>query len=156
MGHASPSMRPFSRWDKAILNGYVPEGATVTIVGYQTSTSTPVTEACTAETQVYEWTSEPLLGGMAENLEIDSAKFTPEKLGTNTKVYFIETTKDALGRTVSTGECGEPDETLGVKGDGTIAFTGGSETPALFAGGLALLTLFAASALAMTRRRVTV
>ncbi|KQT72708.1 hypothetical protein [Microbacterium sp. Leaf436] len=142
-------------WDKAILNGYVPEGATVTIVGYQASDTTPVTEACTAETQVFEWTSEPLTGGMAENLEIDSAKFTPEKLGTNTKVYFIETTKDALGRTVSTGECGEPDETLSVKGDGTIAWTGGDSTPALWVGGVALLALFGATGVYMIRRRQT-
>lgn len=142
-------------WDTAILNGYVPEGATVTIVGYQTSESTPVTEACTAENKVFEWTSEPLTGGMAENLEIDSAKFTPAKLGNDSKVYFIETTKDALGRTVSTGECGEPDETLGVKGDGTIAFTGGSDTPALWVGGAALLALFGAAGVYMIRRRQT-
>lgn len=144
-------------FDRAILTGYVPEGATVTIVGYQTSSSTPVTEACTAETQVFEWTSEPLAGGMTERLEIDSAKFTPKHLDAESTVFFIETTKDALGRTVSEGECGEPSETLTVeKGDGTIAWTGGDSTPALFAGGLALMTLFAASALAMSRRRATV
>lgn len=143
-------------WDKAILNGYVPEGATVTIVGYQASDTTPVTEACTAETQVFEWTSEPLPGGMAENLEVDSAKFTPKHLDAESTVFFIETTKDALGRTVSTGECGEPDETLGVKGDGTIAFTGGDSTPALFVGGFALMALFGASALYAARRRATV
>lgn len=142
-------------WDKAILNGYVPEGATVTIVGYQAKDTAPVTEACTAETQVFEWTSEPLPGGMAENLEVDSAKFTPEKLGTDSKVYFIETTKDALGRTVSTGECGEPDETLSVEGAGEIAWTGGDSTPALWIGGAALLALFGAAGVYMIRRRQT-
>lgn len=139
-------------WDRAVLNGYVPEGATVTITGYQTSSSTPMTEACTADTQVFTWTSEPLPRGMAENLEIDSAKFTPEKLGTDSKVYFIETTKDALGRTVSTGECGEPDETLSVEGAGTIAWTGGDSTPALWVGGIALIALFGAAAAYMIRR----
>lgn len=142
-------------WDKAILNGYVPEGATVTIVGYQTSDTTPVTEACTADTQVFTWTSEPLPGGMAENLEVDSAKFTPEKLGTDSKVYFIETTKDALGRTVSTGECGEPDETLSVEGAGEIAWTGGDSAPALWIGGIALLALFGGAGAYMIRRRQT-
>lgn len=143
-------------WDRAVLNGYVPEGATVTITGYQTSSSTPMTEACTAETQVFEWTSEPLPGGMAENLEIDSDKFAPKNLDAESKVYFIETAKDSLGRTVSMGERGEPDEALSVEGAGEIAWTGGDSTPAFWAGSLALLTLFAASALAMSRRRATV
>lgn len=143
-------------WDKAILNGYVPEGATVTIVGYQTSDTTPVTEACTADTQVFTWTSTPLPGGMAENLEIDSDKFAPKNLDAESKLYFVETTKDALGRTVSEGECGEPDETLSVadNGDGVIAFTGGDGAPALWAGSLALLTLFGASLIAMRRRAI--
>lgn len=142
-------------WDRAILNGYVPEGATVTIVGYQADSTVSLTEACTVDTQVFTWTSEPLPGGMAENLEIDSAKFTPQKLGTNSKVYFIETTKDSLGRTVSTGECGEPDETLSVEGAGKIAWTGGDSTPALWIGGVALLALFGAASVFMTRRRQT-
>lgn len=128
----------------------------LTIVGYQTPDTSPVTEACTAETQVFEWTSEPLPGGIAENLEIDSDKFAPKNLGTDSKAYFIETTKGALGRTVSIGECGEPDETLSVEGDGVIAWTGGDSAPALWVSSLALLTLFAASGLAMSRRGVNV
>lgn len=143
-------------FDRAILNGYIPEGATVTIVGYQTSTDTPVTEACTAETQVFEWTSEPLLGGMAENLEVDSDKFAPEHFTSDQTLYFVETSHDALGRMVSEGECGEPSETLTVEaGGGVLVWTGGSETPALFVGGSALMALFGASALYVARRRAT-
>lgn len=70
-------------------------------------------------------------------------------------MYFIETTKDALGRTVSTGECGEPDETLSVAGDGSIAFTGGDSTPSLWVGGAALLALFGGASVFMIRRRQT-
>lgn len=70
-------------------------------------------------------------------------------------MYFIEATKDALGRTVSIGECSEPDETLSVSGDGTIAWTGGDSTPALWVGGIALLGLFGAAGVYMIRRRQT-
>lgn len=143
-------------WDRAILNGYVPEGATVTIVGYRADESVPVTEACTAETQVFEWTSEPLAGGMVENLEIDSTRFTPAAMMTDTLLYFVETTRDGLGRTASEGECGEPSESLTVTGgDGDIAWTGGDSTPALWVGGVALLALFGAAGVFMIRRRQT-
>lgn len=140
-------------WDKAILNGYVPEGATVEIRAFRADADVTPSEACTESNLTYEWASEPLRGGLVENLEIDSAKFTPKALGTDSKVYFIETTKDALGRTVSTGECGEPDETLSVSGDGTIAWTGGDSTPALWVGGVALLALFGAAGVYMILRR---
>lgn len=142
-------------FDTVLLNGFVPNGATVTVTGYRAAADVPVTEACNEDRAVYTWTSEELTGGLVENLEIDSAKFTPPPLGTDSKLYFIETTKDALGRTVSTGECGEPSETLAVTGDGTIAWTGGDATPALWVGSFALMALFTASALYVTRRRVT-
>lgn len=144
-------------WDRAILNGYVPEDATVTIVGYRAPANVTPAEACTAETQVYEWTSEPLPGGMAESMEIASAKFAPAAMTTDTVLYFVETTRDALGRTVSEGVCGEPSETLYVQGgDGDIAWTGADSTPALWGGGVALLALFGAASVYKIRRRQTV
>ena len=143
-------------WDRAVLNGYVPEGATVEIRAFRADASVTAAEACTESNMIYEWTSEPLPGGMVENLEIDSAKFTPEKMTSDTKLYFVETTRDALGRTVSTGECGDPDETLHVEGgDGVIAWTGGDASPALWVGGAALLGFFGAAAVYMIRRRAT-
>ena len=141
-------------WDKAILNGYVPEGATVTIVGYQTPKSTPVADACVAENVVFEWTSEPLAGGMAENLEVDSDRFAPDHFDADQAIYFVETTKDALGRTVSEGECGEPDETLTVEaGAGDLQWTGGDSAPALWVGGASAMALLAGAILYIARRR---
>lgn len=143
-------------WDVALLNGYVPEGATVEIRAYQPETNTPVAEACVAENEVFTWTSEPLLGGMAENLEVKSDKFAPKNLEAASTLYFVETTKDALGRTVSEGECGEPSETLTVDGNGVIAWTGGDSAPALWVGGVTLMALIAGAGVYMIRRRETV
>lgn len=91
---------------------------------------------------------------MVESLIVESEPFVPAEMTSDTTPYFVEITKDALGRTVSTGECGDPDETLHVDGGGgSIAFTPGDSSPALWVGGVALLALFGAAGAYMIRRR---
>lgn len=143
-------------FDRAILNGYVPEGATVSIRAYRADTHVTPSEACSEATLVNEWTSQPLAGGMVENLIVDSEPFTPAAMNADTRLYFVETTKDSLDRVVSEGVCGETSETLTITGgDGTIAWTGGDAAPALWVGGVALLALFGAASVYMIRLRAT-
>lgn len=143
-------------FDRAILNGYVPEGAKITIRAYRADASVTPSEACSEATLVNEWASQPLAGGMVENAIVDSEPFTPAAMNADTRLYFVETTRDSLDRVVSEGVCGEPSETLTITGgDGTIAWTGGDSTPVLWIGGATLLALFGTAGAYLIRRRQT-
>jgi len=104
-------------WDTVKLEGALPAGGSVVVDLYQWSEDAePV---CTEETRV--WSSEPVVlrGGMfREGMTIDLRErgqaFTVPDLPDGTRLGFVETTVDALGREVSKGACGEPDETVTV------------------------------------------
>lgn len=108
-------------FDTAILNGQVPEKGTLTFEAYRVF---DVAKVCTDDTRI--WTSDPitLTGGLVKDLQIDSVKFTPAQNSKASTVYFIETTRDATGRIVAQGECGEPSETIPVEA-AHLAVTGG-------------------------------
>lgn len=135
-------------WDTAELTGYVPEGGTLEFEGYivPVNTSGTIAEACTAER--LSWTSPAVTldGGLYP--EGDPLKLTGDKHVFNPDVdsalYWVAVVKDELGREVHRGLCGDPDETLGLKGqkliatDGSIAL-GGVAVALLLLGGLVLV-----------------
>jgi hypothetical protein len=109
------------------------------------------------------WTSDPITleGGLVEDLQVDSARFTPTLSSKASTVYFVETTRDATGRIVAQGECGEPSETIPVDA-AKLAVTGGdSVLPSLvLVGGVGLLgvgslTLLVAASIRRRRQAAT-
>ncbi|MCS3442213.1 hypothetical protein [Microbacterium phyllosphaerae] len=138
-----------SVWDTARLTGYIPEGGRVNFEAYLVPAGTTM---CTADTLA--WTSDdvPLDGGFYDKehpLEVTSEPhtFTPD---VDSTLYFVAVTYDALGREVNRGECGDPDETLGLKGQKLIA-TDGTAAPILVSG--ALTTLLAGLVIILGARR---
>lgn len=108
--------------------------------------------ACTADT--LEWTSADVsVEGdfYADDAPLDvsseSHVFDPD---VDSTLYFVAVTYDALDREVNRGECGDPDETLGLKGQKLIA-SGADMTPGIivFAASLAI----GGGALVVRRRR---
>lgn len=138
-----------SVWDTARLTGYIPEGGRVNFEAYLVPAGTT---KCTADTLA--WTSDdvPLDGGFYDTdhpLEVTSERhtFTPD---VDSTLYFVAVTYDALGREVNRGECGDPDETLGLKGQKLIA-TDGAAAPVLL--GCALATMLAGLVITLGARR---
>ncbi len=145
-------------FDTALLNGQVPEKGTLTFEAYRVFDGAKV---CTDETRV--WTSDPITleGGLVKDLQVDSARFTPTLSSKASTVYFVETTRDATGRIVAQGECGEPSETIPVDA-AKLAVTGGdSVLPSLvLVGGVGLLgvgslTLLVAASIRRRRQAAT-
>ena len=143
--------------DTAILTGWVPENGTVTFDAYRSSGGA----VCLEETRVFTETVDLEEGGRlytADNpLKVTSAEYVPDIMGTETSIYFVETTRDDQGRIVSQGNCGEPDETLAIapKKLATTGFEGSTMTPlAAGAGVLVLggLAVYFASAYKRSRR----
>lgn len=137
-------------WDTVVLTGWVPSGGSLQVDLYRFDPSDPVCDEPI-------WSSEPLAldGGLhTDGLEIDLAEhgqtFTVRNVDDGMQLGFVETTRDAAGRVVSRGDCGEPDETVTVR-SAPLAATGGPATAMplavgaalLAAGGLAVIAPFA-------------
>ena len=142
-------------WDTAELWGWIPEDATVTFAAYRVPFGKPF--VCTADTLI--WASDPATAEAgfyteADPLEVDSTRYTPAAVGFKSSVTFVETTKDKDGRVLSTGECGDPNETTHYEAS-RLAQTGGDglNVAGLVAGGGLLTAGFAAYAVALLRRR---
>ena len=100
-------------WDIAQAWGWIPEGSTVTFEAYRVPFGDEF--VCTDDTRI--WTSDPIhaQGGfytVTDPLEVDSGSFTPSLVTYKSSVTFVETTRDAEGRLLSQGECGDPAETV--------------------------------------------
>ncbi|WP_096359321.1 hypothetical protein [Microbacterium sp. TPU 3598] len=126
-----------SVWDTAALTGYVPENGRVNFEAYLVPDGTTV---CTEENLAWTSADVPLDGGLydAERpLEVKSEThmFNPD---VDSTLYFVAVTYDELGREVNRGACGDPDETLSLKGQKLIA-TGGEFTPLIVGSAAAAL-----------------
>lgn len=138
----------FETWDTAEITGYVPVGATIAFEAYLADSEAPL---CTADTLA--WVSEPvdIAGGISypeeSPLHVTGAAhvFDP---AFDTTLYWVEVTYDALGREISRGECGDPLETVGLKGAKAIG-TGG----VVALGAAAVFFIVATGAYLSSRRR---
>lgn len=127
-----------STWDTATLTGYLPENGKLTFEGYIVPEGSPVplSEACTAENLAWTSPSIALDGGYhpeGEELELtgEAHQYNPE---VDSTLYWVAVIHDELDREVMRGECGDPDETVGLKGAKTEATAG-----VLFLGGGAMV-----------------
>lgn len=145
-------------FDTALLNGHVPEKGTLTFEAFRVFDGAKV---CTDQTRI--WTSDPITldGGLVKDLQVDSAKFTPALSSKASTVYFVETTRDATGRIVAQGECGEPSETIPVDA-AQLAVTGGDADASswvLFGGlgalGFGAIAVLGAAAIRRRRQEAT-
>lgn len=154
---AGTSKRGDQLWDTAEIRGSVPEGATVTFRAYQVPTGSEL--VCTEKTLV--WTSQPvtLEAGLykSDPQKVDSGKFTPEQKPVGMTMTFVETTNTEDGGQLSTGECGEPTETLTTPAAPPLAQTGGDglNMPLLAGAGGLLLGGLALTLTRLIRRRAT-
>ena len=130
-------------WDTAEMVGYIPEGGTVEFEAYivPDSFEGELADACVADSLAWTSPKVRLVGGLytAENpLRVtgEAHLFDPD---VNSQLYWVEVTRDAEGREVSRGVCGDEDETLGLRGQRLIR-TGGELPLTLALGGLVLLT----------------
>ncbi len=116
-GESSARVRPGGElWDTVLLTGALPDGGAVSVDLYRWADDAPV---CTAESRV--WSSEPvpLVGGMFRGgVLVDFRErgqtFTVPELPEGTRLGLVETTRDAEGRVLSRGRCGEEGETVTV------------------------------------------
>jgi len=142
--------------DTAIIDGFIPDGATITFDAYRVAEDAPQapTEVCTESTLIGSTEPVEIAGGMHDGTEIVSAPVKlPDQIA-NYKVYWIESIHDELGNVIAEGECGLPEETTTVEGShATLAFTGGESSTALWVGGAALMSLIAGLGVAAIRRR---
>lgn len=125
-------------WDTVVLTGWVPAGGTVQVDLYRFEGGDPV---CAEPI----WTSDPVVleGGLfPDGLEIDLAEhgqsWTVPHVEDGIRYGFVETTRDAEGRIVSTGVCGDSDETVSVRAE-PLASTGGTTSHAPLIGGSLLV-----------------
>lgn len=141
-------------WDTVVLTGWVPSGGSVQVDLYSFGAGEAVCDEPL-------WTSEavPLEGGLSvDGREIDLADhgqiFTVPRVDSGMRLGFVETTRDAVGRIVSRGECGAPEETVTVQ-TAPLAATGGTVTDLPLIVGASLLGVggLVLVALLVTRRR---
>lgn len=140
-------------WDTAQLTGYVPEGGTLEFEGYvvPVGDGAAVAEQCTTERLAWTSPAIELEGGLypeGSPLELtgDRHVFNPD---VDSALYWVAVVKDELGREVHRGACGDPDETIGLKGQKLIATGGELALGGLAAGLMVLSGLF----FAIHRRR---
>lgn len=144
-------------WDTANITGVVPAGATIVFEAYRGEG----VEAACATTPIF--TSDPveLTAGFydeAAPLGVTSSTFQAAPLDNGTAVTWVETTRDADGRIISQGVCGEPTETVQVartaKVIAVVATGGFNMAPILaFAGGIGGLCVIALAVMLVSRRR---
>ncbi|WP_404430747.1 hypothetical protein LG299_12605 [Microbacterium lacus] len=147
-------------WDTARITGAVPEGATVVFEAFRGES----VEAACATTPIF--TSEPvvLTAGFYDSvapLEVASSTFQAAPLDSGTVVTWVETTRDADGRIISKGACGEPSETVLVARTAAVVAvvaTGGFNMAPIViaAGGIAGLSVIALAVMLLARRRAAV
>lgn len=135
-------------WDTAEVIGYVPTGATISFEAYRGKT---ITEACTAEAVWVSPEQELAEGLYREPLAVTGAAWETTALSYDTTLYWVEVTRDELGREISRGECGDPNETAGLKG--SMVLSAGSDIAPVVGGGIAVLVLAAGALLFASRRR---
>ena len=147
--------------DTAIVNGFVPDGSTITFSAYKVDINAPqapnAQDVCTADNLIV--TTEPveIAGGRHDGTEIKSVEVALPDQADDYKVYWIEETHDELGNTISRGVCGEPSETTTVEASrGGLAYTGGDDLPAWAFGILSLGLAAAGIGTWAIRRRITV
>ncbi|KQR49149.1 hypothetical protein ASF87_10165 [Microbacterium sp. Leaf161] len=136
-------------WDTAALTGYVPENGRMNFEAYLVPAGTT---ACTEDNLAWTSADVPLVGGFYDEdhpLEVKSEThvFDPD---VDSTLYFVAVTYDELDREVNRGVCGDPDETLNLKGQKLIA-TGGDVTTLVVAGAAA--ALLAGLGIFLMRRR---
>ncbi|PPF44744.1 hypothetical protein C5C45_13615, partial [Rathayibacter rathayi] len=97
--------------DEAIVNGEVPEGATITFEAYRQSGDKA---SCTVDTRVYDGSKPPVAvtAGENENTSYWSSEVRFTEAGT---YYWVETLRTKDGQVIHRGECGAPGETTTVK-----------------------------------------
>lgn len=138
--------------DTAVVTGYVPENGTVEFEVYVTD-GAEICDASTLRTTLPAVTE--VTGGYydAENpLLVESADLPHDIIDGGT-LFFVEVTKDELGREVSRGDCGEPNETVKLAGQkGATAINAGAEW-AIGGAGAALLLLVGGGLLVASRRK---
>lgn len=152
---SSPVKPGSSVQDTATVIGALPEGATIVFEAYRGDAGNAV---CSDATRV--WTSEVanLTAGYYsadKPLQPTSGTFVPERVSSQTALWFIETVRDKDGRTLAQGECGVPDETLTLARS-ELASTGGLPVPITLVGSALLLVAgLAVVALVVIKRRRT-
>lgn len=131
-------------WDTAELTGYVPENGTLEFEAYlvPTSDTGDLATACTDDRLTWTSPAIDLDGGLypaGDPLKVTGAEhtFNPD---VDSALYWVAVTKDELDREVSRGDCGDPDETIGLKGQ-KVLNTSGPLTLGVAIGGLALLSV---------------
>lgn len=142
-------------WDTAYIEGVIPAGASIEFEAYVVlnSSSTPLADRCVADSLV--WTSPRVELGNETRLyteprEVTSAAHVFDPPFDST-LYWVAVTRDANDRVINRGECGDPNETVGLKGSLTIA--SGGDLAALIIGGVTLLGLLGAGLVVVARRR---
>ena len=140
-------------WDTAELTGYVPENGTIEFEAYvvPVGDSAKVAEQCTTERLAWTSPSVALDGGLypeGSPLEVtgDAHVFNPD---VDSALYWVAVVKDELGREVHRGLCGDPDETIGLKGQKLIA----TDAPFAIGGAVVGLLLLSGLFFAISRRR---
>jgi len=147
----SPDITTPTLWDTASIVGYIPDGGSVTFSAYRQADaelpknedgSIDFTSVCSDDTLVF--TSEPveLEGGLyrEQPLAVTGGGYEAEAWSDVSKVYWVERTYDALGRLVSSGDCGDARETTSVTAI-TAASTGMAFGTWLIVGGAGAATL---------------
>lgn len=136
-------------WDTAELTGYAPENGTLEFEAYvvPVGNEAQVAEQCTADRLAWTSPAIALDGGLypaGEPLKVTGARhvFNPD---VDSALYWVAVVKDELDREVHRGLCGDPDETIGLKGQKLLATgapfaIGGVALGLLLVGGL-LITL---------------
>jgi len=107
-------------WDTATITGYVPENGKLVFEGYvvPTESKTPLAEACTADNLAWTSPAIDLDGGLYPEeapleLESDHHQYNPS---VDSTLYWVAVVYDEVDREVARGDCGDADETVGLKG----------------------------------------
>lgn len=144
-------------WDTATVTGFVPEGAVTRFEAYlvEKSSNVPLAQRCTADTLA--WVS-PDVALVGDRLYTADAPLTVTGEGNvfdpdyKSQLYWVEVTTLADGTVLSRGDCGDPNETMGLRGTIVIA-SGGSIAGVVIAAGAGVAALGGAGLLLTLRRR---
>ena len=140
-------------WDTAELTGWVPEGARLRFDAYRGSVN--AAPACTAETRVYGSGEFALASGLylpdAPLVVTGPSWEAPVNRLAHTRVYWVQSLVDGLGRVVSVGECGDPAETTRIPAPPLTAT--GITVPLLALGGAASALVAVGVLVLLIRRR---
>ncbi|PPG73885.1 hypothetical protein C5C23_14075, partial [Rathayibacter rathayi] len=96
--------------DEAIVDGEVPEGATITFEAYK---QTGDKASCTVDTRVYDGSTSPVAVTAGQN-DAKSYWSTEVRFTEAGTYYWVETLRTKDGQVIHRGECGAPGETTTV------------------------------------------